>query len=508
MEWLVLLTMLGGGANDFLDIIPAEQYWQSKKVQISEKSLGEELAVPPAAGDISKLIDSLADELAANREAAARKIRSMGEGAIPQLKDATQSGNPEVAASARRIIKELQTSAPAIQVRKLMAIRAAGEQKMRGLLPRLKELQQSQERFVGDYAAAAVAAIEGKPHARPHAPSGEDVWLMPAASRAVVHVEMSVSGTAVTSEDMKHLISVLARGDPKKGEQKAQELFQKLIDIVEKTGNVRIDGITYAVSGDIGDHNGFVAGLVHGQWDAEAVVEVIDKASGKPHTVIDGCIAVPLEHVGMILFPSNQHAVLLAGPPNTELPTKEILAAIKSGKGELKAVPEMAKLLATIDTRAPLWGAVHVTDAMREAPFFKPLETITLISTQKDGRTHFKLEARGQNGPGVAGVVGMVNQAIDSGKNSIKTGMARNEEPEMKKMMQTVLEMLESIKCESDAADPKHATMTGSLQNPTMMMVLGMFGAVSTEAKPVPAAPPVAPQPIGPPPAPPPPPPG
>lgn len=168
-----LMTMLMGGVSDVLDVIPSDEYWRIKNVQVSEASLLEELAPPPAAGDISKLVDDLGEGDAKVRDAAAAKIRAMGAGVIPQLQKATEADNPETAARARKLIADIQNGGKAQQVRKLMAIRTAGEKKLKGLLPRLTELTQSKEMFIADYAAAAVAAIEGKPYTRSAVANGD-----------------------------------------------------------------------------------------------------------------------------------------------------------------------------------------------------------------------------------------------------------------------------------------------------------------------------------------------
>jgi hypothetical protein len=138
---LFLMSMLMGGVGDLLDLIPTDEYWRIKDVRVTEDVIRRELAAAPAAGDISALVDALGGADAAAREAAARQIRDRGPGVVPQLREAAKSDNPEVAARARRLIGEVQAGGgKARQVRKLMAIRTAGERKMAGLLPRLKEL--------------------------------------------------------------------------------------------------------------------------------------------------------------------------------------------------------------------------------------------------------------------------------------------------------------------------------------------------------------------------------
>src|SRR5437764_8476301 len=103
----MLMMLLGGGANDLLDLVHTDSYWKAKQVTVS----------------VEQLITDANSKAPVNPDAAA-----------PQ----------------------------AAGVRRLMAIRTLGELKKAEALTMLQSLVDSKEPFVADYAKAAIAAIEGK----------------------------------------------------------------------------------------------------------------------------------------------------------------------------------------------------------------------------------------------------------------------------------------------------------------------------------------------------------
>ncbi|HEX8916288.1 MAG TPA: hypothetical protein VF796_28315, partial [Humisphaera sp.] len=203
---IFLFAVLSGGASDLLDAVPSDEYWKLKNVQVTPETLAAELAPAAAAADLTKLINQLGDEDPAVRDAAATKIRAAGPGALPQLERGTKHDDLEVAGRCRKLIAEMKTGGKAEQVRRLIAIRTAGERKVAALKPRLAELAKSDDAVVADYAAAAVAAIDGKPYTRPHPASGDDALSLPADMTVVAHLGVT-GGRAATAEDFKQAVA-------------------------------------------------------------------------------------------------------------------------------------------------------------------------------------------------------------------------------------------------------------------------------------------------------------
>jgi hypothetical protein len=115
----------------------------------------------------------------------------------------------------------------------------------------------------------------------------------------------------------------------------------------------------------------------------------------------------------------------------------------------------------------------------------------------------------GRDANGTAGAVGMVNGGLAQAKNELKREAERTKGKESQQLLQVVTDALESVKCETDPADPKRATLSGKINMPPIAVIVGMFGVRSVSVKPaepvqpnaLPPAP--APQPIPPPPQPP-----
>ena len=489
---MFLMSMLMGGVGDLLDVIPSDEYWRIKNVQVTGDAIRQELAAAPIADDASKLIDALGGDDPAAREAAARQIRARGPGVVPQLQAATKSDNPEVAASARRLIGEIQAGGKAEQVRRLMAIRTAGEQKMAGLLPRLKELAGSDEPFVADYAAAAVAAVEGKPYARPRpANLADDVWRLPADCRAVLHVA-TTGGKVATAADLATVLQGMpGPADAEQKKQAVDQLMRQLVGVADQIGNVRVDGVTVGVAGDVGPRTGYVAFVVRGRYDAAAVTAMLGRMGAGQGRAVNGVDAIEFGKISAALFPSDTHAVLVAGPAEAAKPVDALAASFRGGGGgggpaPLKGAAEMAKLLATIDTTQPVWGAVHMTPNYRQAPPLAALESLTLVGRAKDQGVSFRVDAKGENGEGIGRTVGMVNQGVGQARADLKRN-AEQAPPQYKPMVTTLLKLMESVEAQRDPQDPTRATATGELDAPPLSIMGAFLGSLSFRAaEPVP----------------------
>lgn len=505
---LFLMSMLIGGVGDLLDVVPTDEYWRIKNVRVTEDLIRQELAAAPAAGDISALVDALGGDDAAGREAAAEQIRGRGPGVVSQLREAAKSDNPEVAARARRLIGEVQGGGDkAQQVRRLMAVRTAGERKMAGLLPRLEELAAADgdqagggggggEPFVADYAAAAVAAIEGKPHARPRpADVAADVWRLPADCRAVLHV--ATGGKPATAADLDAVLQAMP--DPQDAGQKqraADRVIRQLVGVAEQIGNVRVDGVTVGVAGDIGPRAGYVAFVARGRYDPAAVAAMLGRLGAGQGRAVNGVDAIEFGKTSIALFPSNTHAVLVAGPKDAAKPIEALALAFRGGNGgpaPLKGAAEMANLLAAVDTTQPMWGAVHVTGNYRQVPPLEALEWLTLVGRPKGKGVSFRLDAKGQNGEGMGRTVGMVTQGVGQAKAELRQN-AEQVPPQFRQMLTVVLKLVESIEVRQDERDPTRAALTGNLDAPPLSLVgtiMGGFGVQSTEVVPAPQPVPV-----------------
>jgi hypothetical protein len=239
------------------------------------------------------------------------------------------------------------------------------------------------------------------------------------------------------------------------------------------------------VAGDVGPRTGYVAFVARGQYDPAAVAALLGRLGAGQGRAVNGVDAIEFSKSSAALFPSRTHAVLVAGPEEVAKPLEPLALAFRGGVGgapaPLKGVPEMANLLATVDTTQPMWGAVQMTPNYRQVPPLAALEWLTLVGRPKGKGVSFRVDAKSQNGEGMGRTVGMVNQGVGQAKAELKRN-AEQVPPQFRQMLTVVLKVMESIEVKQDEKDPTRASLTGDLDAPPLSLVgtlMGVFGVRS-----------------------------
>lgn len=479
---LLLAFLAGGGGSDLVDYISPQQYWADKQVRVTVEAMANELK-PVAKADVSKLLDDLASPDAQAREDAANKIAAVGMGALDQLRQASESPIPQVAASARGLINRIESANRAPALRKLMAIRELGELKDKQAIPALRPLLESRERFVADYAAEAIDRIDGKPFHRSHpADLRQDVYLLPEGCRAVVQVMGPPGGPVNVADEIKRM-PAMPGTDPAAMTQGIQSM---LVSAVEQAGNFRLDGLSAGVAGDVGPNSGYVVVVARGTYDSRGVAEWLHKQQ------------VPSNHVGgveifqppgaemLVCFPDDHHAALIGSPQGAALPTEEVVAAIKAGQGKLKNVAEMKQLIDAAPANQPIWGVARITPAYAQAPVFAPFDSIDLGSKRVNGQIALTVTAKGKNADKAHDAAVMVENGA---------AQAAAEARQMVQFMPSlkpVADAMANVKCQSQGGNATlTATMPG-MQSGLFLLPMMTVGNVHAEIGPAtqPAVPP------------------
>ena len=461
----LLSVLLGGGGGDLLDYVQPAAYWQSKQVAVSVEAMGKELAPPPAA-DVSKFIDDLNSPDPHARQEAARKIADAGIAALAPLREAAASPSPQIAVSAKRLISQIEEANRPASVRRLMAIRALGDLKDKAALPILEPLRKSETPFVADYAREAIDQINGKVIERPNAPGlRDDIWLLPGGCRAVGQVMGPTSGPVDVQQQIKRAM-LPGKADPAVLFETANKM---VTDISEKIGNLRVESLTIGIAGDVGEQSGYVILIAHGQYDAKAVADLMHKQQ-VPSNVVGGVEIFQLPGAETALFfPDNHYAVLIASPRGIDQPIDEIVAAIRTGQGKLKDVPEMKKLIDQSPAGQPLWAVAKITPAFAKGAVLAPFDTMEIRSKRDGKQVQVTVSGTGNQPDKAKMAAAMVSGGARQGAEEIKR--AEQFEPNLK----VVEEMLRSVNC---TAQEGNATLTaqmdvnqaGILLLPTMMM--------------------------------------
>ncbi len=475
MMWsrmILMILLVNGGSRDLLDCLSVQDYWQAKSVPVNVENMTMEIAITKdqKVQDISALIKDLGSDEYETRETATKKIRAMGSGVVPQLKEkGLTSTEPEVIDRARKIIENFTTGIKAKEIRKLMALRALGELKNPQAIPALQALlASSKDPFVIDYTQAAIAAIAGKTYHRTVATPiqmGADLNTLPPGLGVVAQQRFEGSATGLIDTIMAQNMG--AAFPPEAKQQALDQGNKQVIEVAEKLGNIRVDSITVGVSKDIGNNAGFVAILARGNFDPAALAEII--GTNLKAETIAGIPAYTRENAALFV-PSGQRIALYVGPAHANLPLQEIAAALGHTPNKFAQDPDLVKLVASVDTTKPLWLAMKVPDTIRQVPTFQPFDSIVGVVDRKGDRQQFTLTATGADAIAVkAGVDGLnTNIAAAIQQMQKMQGMM----PEMASTFKGMLSFLTALKCQANGTT---ATLTGTLEDLQFASAFGAF---------------------------------
>jgi hypothetical protein len=408
MPFLILMMLLGGGSGtDLLDLVPSDAYWKAKDVDFTAASIMLELnSIKP--DDTSK----------------------------------------------------------ATAVRRLMAIRTLGELKSPDAVSSLKQQLDSKETFVADYAQRAIDNIEGTATTQPS--SGvppdrmkQDLYMLPEHCGSVGQVRL-LPGKMF---DMKKLLVTAATSQPGDAGDQPQpdtgkaEMTAGLITLAELTGNIRVDGITLAVSDDVGEQKGFIVMYIRGKWDADAVKAAIQTEFNQTTTAGEVEFMKPPgngQGIGCAVV-SDEFFVLATGPNAGSVPFEDIGAAIKSGKGKFEDSTDLVKVINSIDTTQPFWGAMLVGDNYKQAPMLTAFDSLTLVGKPTDDGVSFEAKGAGQDADAVKSAVDQMNNIMGEARGEV--GHVAEQNP----MIQPFADFMTSIELKSDGMT---ATGTGTMKRP------------------------------------------
>ena len=482
-SWFILMfALLGQGGNHLLDYAGTNAYWQTQKITPDVQNMSAILKKGDAA-DLTPLLIELGSPDFKVREAATEKLRTAGDRALPVLAQGAQMQDPEIASRCRTLTREVQKSS---RVRRLMAIRTLGELKKAEALPILQPLTDSKEPFVAEYARRAIASIQAKPLAQTNDLAGRklDIDVMPADCRAVA--QNSFADAPMSVEDLIKKIGPMPGLDPATA---AQELTQKVLEIAEKTGDIRLDCITVGVAGDVGNQTGWVSVIVRGEWDSAGVKAWIREMLPPQMQwakIGDVEVLIPDKNVEFA-FVDSRRIVFMGGPKQALLPTEAIVKAIAAGKGHLLADKEMKPLLDKADLSLPLWGVLKVTDTFRLAPGLAAFDQLSFSAKPDGGKLNLNVSGSGSDATQVAGAVKMVNDGVQTALAEIqKRGLLI-----VRPGVAQAREFLTTVKCTADGAN---ATASATVNRDTILPLMSMFFlGMRSEAAPVPAQPQVRP---------------
>jgi hypothetical protein len=244
------------------------------------------------------------------------------------------------------------------------------------------------------------------------------------------------------------------------------------------------------VSENIGDRSGFVVLCARGQYDASAVQAMLAKTNFmSPEKVGDIQLWTPPNgRDAAFFFPSNEHAVFMAGPTRDQLPSQSMSEAFKAGQNPkgIKTNARIMKLMSSIDTTEALWGVAIIQGIFRkEIPQLEEFDSITLVGKREKAATIFEAKGEGKDTTKVAAAAGTINKQIEEARKNIADMVPKPMFPALK----PILNFLESMKCEAQGTT---ATLKARFEgdNPgQLLMMLGFWTVAPIRAAPPPPPP-------------------
>ena len=477
--FMLFMLMSGGRENrDLLDMMSSDSYWRAKSVTVSTAQLLQDAeGGGKVSEELGKLVEDLGSAEFARRDAAKGKLLAAGIRALPALKVATASTDPEVAAAAEELMASLSLHLREGDVRRLMAIRTLGEKKEPTAVPLLKTLAESKAPFVGEYAQRALAEIAGArwEHADRHGAMAGDAEIMPKDTGIVGQT----TGVGIAGFTIDRFVADVL-GDKKPAEADAMGVkigaadvarltdraTRELLNYAERIGNIRADGATVAVSSDIGGNRNWFALSVRGEYDAHAIAGLVADLLPKENNGFFS--ATPFEIAGMpamqlarevtLVFPSDQQMLFIV-VEDSKVPAASVvvpmMVSLLTGKSSLAGNAEMEGMVKGADKSGPVWVVGKPSaEMMRQVRLLAPFDSFVGSSKAETGKITLKLEGIAHP-PEQAGVAMTMVSGILVGAISAVNTEAKDE-PALK----LVVDFLKSVKI---ALSPAGATGTAEV---------------------------------------------
>ena len=165
------------------------------------------------------------------------------------------------------------------EIAKLMAMRGLGALGDKAALPALQKVLESKHRFYPEQARAAIAQIEGNQYVRPAADAAameSDLALLPAGLGVVLQCRLAPGKPA----DVKLAAGEFAKISDMnlKAAEVLKRFNQQAIGIAEKIGNVRLDGLTFGMSGsETEGEELLMVAIVRGLYDPKALEAMVSE---------------------------------------------------------------------------------------------------------------------------------------------------------------------------------------------------------------------------------------
>lgn len=467
---LILATLGGAGGNELVDYLDTQSYWRVvDRANIADDALIA-LIAPPArgAGDAAPLIEQLDAPDFRDRERAEQALVQMGRDAMDALRKARADPRPEVSSRAESILQQIETDLAGEGIRRLMAIRTLGERKVQAAVPALRALLDSPDAFVAEHARRAIARIEGRELPTPELPAearAKQTALLPDGLGVVGQTIMPCAGVGVGIREMvQPMVEAFGGQDI---ETVLDEMTGGMLEVANRTGNVRVDLVTFGFSGDVTNSPHMII-LVQGQWNAEAVGAVLTE-NVEATRVVENASVYQMSRDAVLVIASDTQAALVASDGEIDPIVSSVARAIRTGEGGF-AGSDLAKLVRPEHASADTWVLARMTESYKQQEeFFQAFEDMWVTVHRRDGKARIIGEARGTDREAVEQRLVQIKAGVDEALGQVRQ-VAQNL-PQAK----PALELLESLKIDMDGTTIRaSAELEGDPRMILGTMMMGM----------------------------------
>ena len=374
-------------------------------------------------------------------------------------------------------------------VRRLMAIRALGELRGQAAVETLRGLRNSKGAFVREYAEVALAKVRGgqvqatpsaatQPTTRPAAvadASRDDLAVLPSGVDVIVQLRLEGRGPVdldrlfIDTPTIRRVLNLKA-GDGEAPDP-AAHIAREAVDLAERIGNARVDGITIGMSGFL-DYGGVV---LHGRFDRDAIAADMRRTAGTKEAVRGEMLVFQRFSGGTaFVLPREERVIHYFSHPDFRPgdkphPVDEALRLLTQDHDGDPARPErstrMVALLDTVDRTGPIWAVADNAASFGQGSTLTGLQTLMVETRPTDGGGfRYTLTGEGDDETRVAMTAQSVQESLDPALKRLRERleMAKpEEEPETTAMLQTAIDLLETIQVR---AEGHAATLSGKAE--------------------------------------------
>jgi len=131
--------------------------------------------------------------------------------------------------------------------------------------------------------------------------------------------------------------------------------------------------------------------------------------------------------------------------PLERLPIREIVKALKDGKGGITTEPETMKLVKEARQSGEMFAVIQMSETYRQLSMLAPFKTLVLTTKRVGEETELRLIARGEDAEATAKVV----EEFEAGRKQLLEQM-KGQPDELMALIKPFADLLEGLKVDTD----------------------------------------------------------